>query len=248
MITFINNIHFGKYNPDFPAAIIDKGDLPFNTIDLIYKAMQSKDFVSVILNAQPKNQLYKNLQNRMHAVVSLQLDDCHKSPNAEMRKIALNMERLRWAALDTDNFIQVNIPSYNLSFYHKGTVDTFRVIVGKPGNPTPALNSLITHFTTSPEWKVPQKIFANELLPKAIRNIAYLANNHFSIYTDGGVLIDPDKNYLKIILKTPQRYRATQSAGCDNALGQVVFRFANIYDIYLHDTPEQSLFSKSTAL
>jgi murein L,D-transpeptidase YcbB/YkuD len=245
MVSFTNNLHFGKYNPDFPTTKIDKGGLPFNAIDIINTAMQSKDFMTAIVSAQPKNKLYQNLQSRMHVIAGVQLGDCYEFPEGEVRKIALNMERLRWAALDTENVIHVNVPSYKLSFYHRGVIDTFRVVVGKPGNQTPTLNSAITYFTTSPEWRVPQKIFVKELLPKAIRDATYLTNNHISIYNNGGMLITPGKAYLKLMLKAPQRYYATQSAGCDNALGQLVFRFANIYDIYLHDTPEQDLFFKN---
>ena len=242
MVSFANHIHFGKYNPQFAASKIDKEELPFSAINLINKSLISKDFMLTMISAQPKNMLYQNLQSRMHLVAGVQLGDCYEFPEGEVRKMALNMERLRWAALDTDNFIQVNIPSYKLSFYHKGEVDTFRVVVGKAGNPTPTLNSNIKYFTTVPEWKVPQKIFVKELLPKAIRDTAYLTNNHYSIYNEAGMLINPNKIYLKKIKQAPQRYRATQSAGCDNALGQVVFRFANIYDIYLHDTPQQDFF------
>ncbi|RYG54181.1 MAG: L,D-transpeptidase, partial [Chitinophagaceae bacterium] len=35
------------------------------------------------------------------------------------------------------------------------------------------------------------------------------------------------------------------TAGCDNALGKVVFRFSNGHDVYLHDTPEQHYFARS---
>jgi murein L,D-transpeptidase YcbB/YkuD len=42
----------------------------------------------------------------------------------------------------------------------------------------------------------------------------------------------------------PGSYFARQSPGCDNALGAVVFRFPNPFDIYLHDTPEQQFFKK----
>jgi murein L,D-transpeptidase YcbB/YkuD len=242
MVSFTNNIHFGKYNPQFAASKIDKGGLSFNAIDLINKAMLSKDFMLTIVSAQPQNKFYQSLQARMHLVAGVQLGDCYEFPEGEVRKMALNMERLRWAALDADNFIQVNVPSYKLSFYNKGEVDTFRVVVGKAGNPTPTLNSNLKYFTTAPEWKVPQKIFVKELLPKAISDTAYLTNNHYSIYNEAGMLINPNKIYLLKIKQSPHRYYATQSAGCDNALGQVVFRFANIYDIYLHDTPEQDLF------
>ncbi|WP_454803243.1 L,D-transpeptidase family protein [Mucilaginibacter phyllosphaerae] len=242
LLSFANNLHFGKFNPQYPASKIDKGNLEFDAVGLINRGMLSKDLMLTITGAQPQNKWYQNIQDRMHIVAGVQLGDCYEFPEAEVRKMALNMERLRWAALDTDNYIQVNVPSYKLSFCHKGTIDTFRVVVGKPANPTPTLTSAIKYFTTTPEWKVPKKIFIKELLPKALKDTAYLNAHHYSIYNNKGMLVDVDKPSLLKIIQTPQRYHATQGAGCDNALGQLVFRFANIYDIFLHDTPLQSLF------
>ncbi|RWY53764.1 L,D-transpeptidase scaffold domain-containing protein [Mucilaginibacter gilvus] len=242
MLSFTNNLHFGKYNPLFPDSKIDKGGLPFDAMELLSKAMLNKDFMTIIISAQPQNKLYQNLQSYMHKIAGVQLDDCYEFPEADVRKMAINMERLRWSALDTVNFIHINVPSYKLSFYHRGAVDTFRVIVGMPGTPTPSLSSAIKYFTTTPEVRVVQKTFVKELLPKAILDPAYLANNHYAIYNNGGMLITPGKAYLKLILKAPQRYYATQTEGCDNATGQMVMSFDNIYDIYLHDTPEQDLF------
>ena len=244
MLSFANNLHYGKYNPSYPALRIDKGALTFDAISLINKAMISKDFMQAFVSAQPQNKLYLNLQDRLHKVAGIQAGDCYEFPEAEVRKMALNMERLRWAALDSGNLIQVNIPSYKLTFYHRQAIDTFRIIVGKPGNPTPTLNSAVKYFTTSPEWKVPEKIFRKELLVKAIRDTGYLTNNHYVIYNNDGILIKPNETYLLKIKRDPQRYHATQSAGCDNALGQIVFRFPNIYDIYVHGTPQQEPFYK----
>ncbi len=245
MISFTNNLHFGKYNPLFPASKIDRGGLSFDALTVLNQAKADKDFMTAIISAQPQNKLYQNLQSRMHVVAGVQLDDCYEFPESDVRKMALNMERLRWSALDTGNFVQVNVPSYKLSFYHQGTVDTFKVVVGMPGTPTPSLNSAIKYFTTTPEVRVAQKIFMKQLIPKAILDPAYLANNHYAIYNNGGMLINPGKAYLKLILKAPQRYYATQTEGCDNATGRMTINFDNIYDIYLHDSPEQDLFFKN---
>jgi murein L,D-transpeptidase YcbB/YkuD len=246
ILSFANNLYFGKYNPKYSASKIDNGMLAFDAISLVSKAMMSKDFMQAVVSAQPQNKLYQSLQSRMHVVAGSQLGDCYEFPEADVRKMALNMERLRWAALDTDNYVQINIPSYKLSFYHKGVIDTFSIVVGKPETPTPTLSSAIKYFTTAPEWKVPKKIFVEKLLPKAIKDTAYLTNNHYTIYNNNGMLINPDKIYLQKIKQAPQRYYATQFPGCDNALGQVIFRFANIYDIYLHGTPEKDLFYKKS--
>ena len=45
---------------------------------------------------------------------------------------------------------------------------------------------------------------------------------------------------------TPENfaYSMHQSSGCDNALGNIVFRFNNPYSVYLHDTPVRQLFEQ----
>jgi murein L,D-transpeptidase YcbB/YkuD len=143
-----------------------------------------------------------------------------------------------------NNYIHINIPSYTLMFHQPDTTYQFKVIVGKPGNPTPTLSSEIKYFTTAPEWNVPAKIFRKELLPKAMRILDYLENNNYSIYNKKGEYITPSRANLKQIILNSAGYYATQSSGCDNALGQVVFRFANPFNVYLHDTAEKQLFDK----
>ncbi|PAW94777.1 hypothetical protein CKK33_15250 [Mucilaginibacter sp. MD40] len=245
LVTFINYIHYGKYNPSLPAAKIDKGITDFNATRLLDSAIKSNDLMAVVLTAQPQGALYQYLQARLHTVAGVQLGDCYEFPEKDVRKMALNMERLRWSAADTSTFIMVNIPSYTLTFRHHNISDTFKVITGTPKNPTPTLNSAVKFFTTAPAWKVPNQIFTKEILPKAMRDSAYLNEHHYSVYTNKGLLADVSSPGLLKIAKSPKLYYAQQSAGCDNALGQIVFRFANPFDIYMHDTPDQSLFAKS---
>ena len=71
-----------------------------------------------------------------------------------------------------------------------------------------------------------------------------MENNHFAIYDEKGNYIEPNKEKLSAVRKNIAKYHLRQSAGCDNSLGLIVFRFPNVYDIYLHDTPEQKLFKK----
>ena len=83
MLSFANNLHFGKYNPQYLVSKIDKGMLAFDAINLINKAMLSKDFMLVVISAQPQNKLYQNLQSRMHIVAGAQLGDCYEFPEAD---------------------------------------------------------------------------------------------------------------------------------------------------------------------
>lgn len=124
------------------------------------------------------------------------------------------------------------------------TTFLFKVVVGKPDNPTPVLQSSIAYFATAPDWKVPKNIFIKELLPKALKSPGFLESNHFAIYDRGGNYVAPAKDNLLAVKRNPERYFMRQSPGCDNALGQLVFRFKNAFDIYLHDTPEQQFFDR----
>jgi L,D-transpeptidase YcbB len=245
LITFMNHLHYGKLNPDYSSEKIDSGlMIPFHAETALLSARQQKDFMSAVLAVQPKSKQYAAMQDRMRLLKGQYLEDCYVIPETEVRQIAINMERLRWAEIGGDTYIQINIPSFNLKFYQPDTVYEFRVVVGKVSAPTPRLNSNITYFTTFPEWKIPQKIFREEILPKALQNSAYLENSHFSIYNNAGNYIAANRSKLLYIKRHPELYYARQSSGCDNALGNIVFRFPNIYDIYLHDTPEKQLFNK----
>lgn len=246
MLTLMNNLHFGKLNPDYPASRIDSDTLNKFRADQVLKwGLLQKDINKVIGSVQPKAKAYRDLQRQMQTMEEGYADNCYDTPPGEIRKIAVNMERLRWAETGDSVFIHINIPSYMLKLHFKDTAYAFKVIVGKPENPTPVLQSAVTYFTTAPEWKVPFKIFRKELLPKILKNPAFLENNHYAIYDSKGKYIEPiTANFLNIKAH-PEMYFLRQSAGCDNSLGLLVFRFPNIYDVYLHDTPEQKLFARS---
>lgn len=246
LVALMNNLHYGKLNPKYAAEKID-GDmsLPFHAEAILLDARRQADMVKAIVSVQPISKQYLAMQDRMRVLKGQYLDDCYEVPDSAVHKLAINMERLRWAEIDRSGYIQVNIPDYTLKFYQPDTVYEFKVVVGKPSAPTPTLNSNITYFTTSPEWKIPQKILVNEIIPKALKYSDYIENSHFSIYDQSGNYITPDRANLLAVKRNPQLYYARQSSGCDNALGQLVFRFANMYDIYLHDTPEQQLFNQT---
>ena len=245
VITFMNHLHYGKYNPDYTPELLDAGhDLPFLAEQKLSAAFREQDFMSAVLDVQPKNKAYKALQEYMRLVKGQYTGDCYETPESEVRLAAINMERLRWADLDVRPQIQVNIPSYTLSLYEADSVYEFKVIVRKPDQPTPTLQSAIGYFTTSPDWKVPQKIFIRELLPKALKETRYFETHSYAVYDRNGAQVIINSVKLREISKNPTAYSLRQSSGCDNALGSVVFRFPNDFDIYLHDSPDQRLFDR----
>lgn len=242
LITFINNLHLGKYNPLYDSSYIDSNDINgFRSEDILMNARQQTDFLQTILEVQPKIKAYVDFQNYLNTLYAE--NDCI-APDREAEKIMINMERLRWIDTKETTYILVNIPSYTLKLYHQDNVFDFKVIIGKPTTKTPVLRSGITYFTTAPDWKVPQSIFIKEMLPKILKNPQYLENHHYSVYDRNGNQVEISSSKLKEIRQSPHRYSVRQSSGCDNALGAVVFRFENSYGIYLHDTSQKQLFNK----
>jgi len=244
MINLMNNLHYGKLNPYIGTKQQDEQVIGnFDVSTLLATAIDQKDFLSAIGKVQPCSTAYVQLQQYMQLRVGQESGDCYDVPDSEIRKMAVNLERLRWADMDQAAYVQINIPTYTLTLSEPDATREFKVIVGKPQNPTPQLNSNIQYFITSPEWKIPDKIFRKEILPKLIRN-ADNENLEYSIYTNNGEYVPANLAALKKVKDAPQNYHATQSSGCDNALGTIVFRFPNIYDVFLHDTPEKQLFAK----
>ncbi|ROH99800.1 L,D-transpeptidase family protein [Chryseobacterium daecheongense] len=241
LISFINNLHFGRYNPSYSASYIDANSINgFYAADQLSSVRKEEDLLSLILQVQPKIQLYTDFQNYLNTLYANNNLQAHE---AEIKKIIINMERLRWLNTESEVYILVNIPSYTLEFHQKKSVFHSKVIVGKPSTKSPTLESTINYFTSAPDWKVPQSIFIKEMLPKI--TMQYLENNHYSVYDQHGNEVEVNASKLQQIRRNPQRYSVRQSPGCDNALGAVVFRFPNSYGVYLHDTSQKQLFNKT---
>lgn len=245
MINLMNNLHFGKLNPYTTADQQDAkpaGD--FDAPAILASALKQKDFLAVIGGVQPCSADYVALQQYMQLRVGQQSGDCYEVPDSEIRKMAINLNRIRWADLDQNDYVQINIPTFTLTLHEPDTTYHFKVIVGKPQNTTPQLNSAIQYFTTSPEWKIPDRIFRKEILPRLARRADY-DDVQYSIYSNNGEYVPVNATGLKKVMNAPQNYHAKQSPGCENALGNIVFRFPNIYNVFLHDTPEKQLFAKT---
>lgn len=246
MISMINHLHFGAYNPYLNNLAIDKG-IPdqLKAEDFLQKASNSLRLMDTILTVQPKFEQYQQLQSYMRLIAGQYICDSYEIPEGEIRTIALNMERLRWVNWPIGSLVHINIPSFILSYKQADTTYEFKVVVGKEKTPSPILQSHISYLETAPDWKVPQSIFIKELLPKALKDSTYFDQNHMAVYDEQENLVSIDKNTLTKIKLHPKNYHVKQTAGCDNALGKVVFRFPNAFDIYLHDSPEKQLFKNA---
>ncbi len=160
-----------------------------------------------------------------------------------VRQIALNMERWRWLPRDLGNrYILVNIPEMRLDVYEGERAPlTMRVVVGKSDTQTPIFNDEMTYLVFSPYWNVPPGIAEGETLPSVVNDPGFLARNNMEVLDASGNVVDPES----IDLENAGAYRFRQRPGTDNSLGLVKFMFPNQFDVYLHDTPADSLFARA---
>jgi murein L,D-transpeptidase YcbB/YkuD len=158
--------------------------------------------------------------------------------------IIANMERWRWEPNDYGNFqVTVNIPEFRLWIVNQGEIAyTTRVVVGTPKNQTAVFNDEIEHIVVNPYWNVPASIKTNEIKPHLLANPGYLNNQNMEMLSGGKVINAAAVDWTQTNIN---QFQIRQKPGPGNALGQVKFLFPNQHDIYLHDTPSKSLFSRS---
>jgi murein L,D-transpeptidase YcbB/YkuD len=161
-----------------------------------------------------------------------------------LRQLALSLERWRWLPRDLgQRHILVNVPEYRLEVWEDNKIPLqMRVVVGKKDTPTPIFSDDMTHIVFSPYWNVPPDIAKNETLPSVVRDPAFLNRTNMEVLDKSGNPVDPSS----IDLSNAGEYRFRQRPGSSNSLGLVKFMFPNSYNVYLHDTPADSLFARAT--
>jgi murein L,D-transpeptidase YcbB/YkuD len=165
-----------------------------------------------------------------------------------IQQVAINMQRWRYMPDDLgEQHFLVNIPYYHLTAVESGKpVMDIRVVVGKPGNNTPIFSQDMESVVFSPYWNIPDTIAENETAPAVARDPNYLAKQGIEILrvsSKGGETVNAsDVNWGNADAMKGLVFR--QKPGDGNALGHVKFLFPNQYNVYLHDTPADSLFAK----
>ena len=158
-------------------------------------------------------------------ILSKHIDEMNVPVSERIKTIIVNMERCRWVSTDiakAKEFIVVNIPAYNLTYFKDGkTALRSNVVVGNTMNKTVIFSGMMSFIVFSPYWNVTPNIIKTEILPAMKKDKNYLANHNMQ-WNKGNV---------------------RQKPGRSNSLGLVKFLFPNTNNIYLHDTPSKSLFN-----
>ncbi|MEO8086534.1 MAG: L,D-transpeptidase family protein [Bacteroidota bacterium] len=177
------------------------------------------------------------------------LQELNVSVHDRIQQILINMERSRWVPAEMKgDYLGVNIPEFKLHVYHNDSLEwSCKAVVGrsKEVNNTVIFNDSLEYIVFSPYWNIPKTILLKETLPAEKRNPDYLSSHNMEVVNAKGKLIEGSsidwKNY-----STNFPYIIREKPGKNNSLGLVKFLFPNSYDIYLHDTPEKSLFDETT--
>ncbi len=168
------------------------------------------------------------------------------SVEERVQAIVMAMERWRWMPPDLGaQHIIVNIAGYELRRLDNGVIrEKMAIVAGKPANKTPVFSNTIRYLEFNPTWTVPSSILVNEELDRLKRDPAGMAAQGFEALA-GGRSYDVRSIDWSQYNGPDVPFTLRQKAGANNALGVVKFMFPNPYDIYLHDTPAQSLFDRS---
>ena len=171
------------------------------------------------------------------------------SVQERIRQIELNLERWRWLPRDLgDRYIFINTAAFFLQVVenNRKAMD-MKVVVGRPARQSPVFSSTMTYLVLNPYWNVPHTIAVEDILPKLADGVDYLTDLSFKVFSgwseDDEELAPEDVDW-ELYGKHHFPLRLRQEPGQKNALGQIKFMFPNKFAVYLHDTPQKSLFTK----
>ncbi|WP_116474497.1 L,D-transpeptidase family protein [Zobellella maritima] len=199
-----------------------------------------RNLSEVLIKVQQAHDLQDNgwLNDETRAILG-------RTPAMARGEIRQNLRR--WLLLPPEpaaRYLLVNIPAYRLTLYNGRQPDlSMKVIVGRPDWPTPELATKINALKVNPDWTPTDNIVREDLLPAQRRDRGFLTRNGFSAVVpqgEGWVKVNPAHADLG-----QQGVRLVQAPGPGNALGRLKFEMPNRFDVYLHDTPDKSLFGQT---
>ncbi|MFP5039506.1 L,D-transpeptidase family protein [Parasediminibacterium sp. JCM 36343] len=166
-----------------------------------------------------------------------------------IQQILINMERSKWIPTQLKgDYLAVNIPEYKLHVYNNDNLEwSCNVVVGKSTrvHNSVIFNNNVETIVFSPYWNIPKGILEKEVLPGIRKNRDYLEKHNMEVVTFSGQPVNESAiNWDQSASSFP--YLVREKPGVKNSLGLVKFLFPNSYDIYLHDSPQKSLFDESS--
>lgn len=181
--------------------------------------------------------LIETYQYRNQIAVSGKIDEAtklvlQKKPEEYISSLKINMERMRWLPneLQLDHYIWVSIPQAEVDYYKDGNnIFHTRSIVGSKTNRTPSISKPMKNIVICPPWGLPHSIVKSDYNGRIPAK--------YEVFKGGKKVPNSMVNASNY-----KQFTVRQPPGPSAALGYVKFNLPNKWDIYLHDTPNRSLF------
>ncbi|WP_114229137.1 MULTISPECIES: L,D-transpeptidase family protein [Sphingomonas] len=205
--------------------------------------------------AAPSLTAYLQAMGWMHPYyAALRRDILQAADEPARQLLAVNLERARLLpAPDAGRYVLVNAAEQRLTMWEQGaTVDSMKVVVGKPIYPTPMMAGLIRYTVLRPYWNVPADLAAERVAPFVVKSgVGYLRQHGYRLlsdWSDNATIADPTKVDWAGVAAGRIQVRLRQEPGAGNSMGVMKFMFPNEQGIYLHDTPSTELFGEASRL
>ncbi|WP_425280805.1 L,D-transpeptidase family protein [Lutibaculum baratangense] len=170
------------------------------------------------------------------------LEAMNVSVEERIQQLEMNLVRVHSMGGDLgERYVLVNIPAAEVEAVENGYVaGRYTAVVGKPDRASPILTDQIDYISFNPFWTVPKSIIRKDIIPQMQKDPEYLTNYRIRIYDGRGNEIDPKS--VDWYSDEAVAYMLRQDPGDFNSLGSIRINFPNEHSVYLHDTPQTSLF------
>jgi murein L,D-transpeptidase YcbB/YkuD len=160
-----------------------------------------------------------------------------------LQQLEVNLVRLRsYSGNLGGRFVVANIPAMEVETVENDVVATRHAAgVGKIDRQSPVMMTKAIDINFNPYWTVPVSIIRKDLIPRMQKFPDYLTEHKIRIFDKDGLELQANQinwNSLDAV-----NYKFRQDPGGDfNSLGIVRININNPYGVYMHDTPEKSIF------
>lgn len=166
------------------------------------------------------------------------------SAQVRLGQLQTNLQRLNERAGTLGNrYVLVDIPGAQIEAVENDRVVLrHTAVVGKIDRQTPIVDSKINEIIVNPYWNAPVSIVRKDIIPLMRKDPNYLKDSKIRLFAPDGSEVDP----LTVDWSTDdaEKYRFRQDPGSGNAMASVKINFPSPDGVYMHDTPQQSLFGK----
>jgi murein L,D-transpeptidase YcbB/YkuD len=254
VLKYARHARGGRLDPTSVSRIFDQKPTIFDPRTLLPAIAAAGAADAYLRELHPRHPQFERLRQALLAARGARAEDGGVpagKPAEAVQRLIVNMERWRWMPPELGPFyVWDSVPDQMTTVYKDGKpVLSEKIVVGKPGSPTPIFSSDMLLVIFHPSWGVPPGIKAYELLPQLkaagggwffSSGASAVLKSHGLQLSRGGRPVDPDS--VNWSTADVHSYDFTQPPGPKNLLGIVKFRFPNKHNVYMHDTPERHLF------